>query len=373
MTCKHLKLFQCQQIRGLTVNLRFRDSNFSPDFSLSAKYLLERFYAEGGEKVDMVLAVNQSSLEDFLDITGPIYVENFGEFNSDNFNYLLTYLIESKHSGVIDPKLVLKQLVPEFKKKILDDMMFERLIPVVYKEMLYQNILAFSEQSDVQNLIRFAGIDGEIAIDKNEDFLTVSNVSVGGTKTDYLVKEDIYHRTEITKNGEVIDMLNITRKHNWDGQLLNVWKTELAKFGITEFEDYVFDIMGRGRNRNIVNIYLPKDIQVISANKEYISFYDEDLGLDVVSTIIEVWPGEEDNFYLKYQLPFELKENGVVEYKMQVKKQPGSYGSSFNKTIHSESLEHVLSFPKENSSKRKDELNYSSTLSFDLLFKSIWE
>lgn len=361
-----------KQIRGLTVFWRFRDANISPDFSVSAKYLLERFYAEGGDEVDLIIALNQSSLKDFLEITGPIDVEGIGNFTAENYNYLLTYLIESKHSGAADPKLVLKKLVPEFKEKLLDELQLEKIIPVIYKEILYENILAFSAEKDVQGLIELFGADGKIHNAEYEDFLSVSNVSVGGTKTDYLIKEDIYHHTEI-KDGEIINMLSINRKHNFDNKALDTWKQALVVIGISDFEDYVFDIMGRGRNRNILNIYVPKGVEILDSNKEFVKFYDEDLELDVISAIVEIWPGEEDSFYVKYKLPFGLEQDSVKSYKLNVEKQPGGVASSFNKIIKADGMENVLIFPDENLSSNPSEIQLRSTLSFDKRIYSVWK
>lgn len=362
------------QLRALSDNLRFRDSNFSPDFPTSARKLMEMYELEGGQAVDTVVALNQSSLKDFLEISGPVKAGDFGLLDNENYNVLLTYIIEAKVSGRQDPKAILKDFVPAFRDQLLAQKNYSRILLVTYNEMQKKNILAYSKNAEVEGLMAFLGIDGKLRHVENEDFLAVVNISIGGTKSDGFVEEVIDHWTIIDEDGGVENTLNITHSHKWNETIEDYWRDLLRENGFGQPEDYVLDILGRGRNRSVVQIYLPAGVEILSADvEEYVLEYDKDTKKDFISFVMEVRPGESASAEFRYKLPFDLTKNGeTFEYNVYFSKQPGSAGSLLNKRIRALGLENVAIYPPEFATNFGGELEYNGNLVFDRLMRTAW-
>ncbi|MDA3814997.1 MAG: DUF4012 domain-containing protein, partial [Patescibacteria group bacterium] len=73
-----------------------RDSNWSPDFKENAEKA-EYFYhlAQGEEQFDGVVAISTELLSSFLEVTGPVRLDNYpGEYNSENAITKLEYQVE---------------------------------------------------------------------------------------------------------------------------------------------------------------------------------------------------------------------------------------------------------------------------------------
>lgn len=97
----------------------FRDSNWSPDFGVSAQKALELYRAEGGalaEKIDAVVGITPTVFEEFLDLIGPIFVDGLS-FTADSAVETLEYEVEYGFDarGIVfaDRKGILESLARE--------------------------------------------------------------------------------------------------------------------------------------------------------------------------------------------------------------------------------------------------------------------
>ncbi|MFA6552692.1 MAG: DUF4012 domain-containing protein, partial [Candidatus Paceibacterota bacterium] len=203
-------------ISDFTKNLRLRDANYSPDFPTSAakiKWIMEK---EKGPGVDTIVAVNQSLLKDFLEITGPVQVGNFGKLNSDNYNLLLSYVIEGKIWGAEDPKHILKVFVPQFKDAILKEENIGKITSKFYKAIQQKDILMWSKDSEIEALFDATGLSGRVHESaEDEDYLSVINFSWGGAKSEKFIDESISHDTHIETSGNITDEVTIARTHTF--------------------------------------------------------------------------------------------------------------------------------------------------------------
>lgn len=358
-------------------NWRFRDSNYSADFPTSAgkaKWFLEK---EGGPKVDTVIAINQGLLQDMLEITGPIQVGNFGKLDSNNYNLLLSYVIEGKIWGPTDPKHILKVFVPEFKKAIMQEKNISKVASKLYKAIQQKHVLMYSPDPEVEGLFDSLGVSGRVYENKpDEDYLSVINTSVGGTKSDLFMEENILHHTFIDKKGNLTDEVTIKRSHTWKDAVYYQWKKVLQKYGFSEMNDQLMDILGRGRNKVFMKIYVPNGSILLSSSDPNLSIhYDGDVKKSYFLATVEVTAGNTALLKLKYRLPYLLDFNKTATaYKLIIEKQPGSRGSIFTKTVYTDpEISNLSVYPASAKIISDNEISYATNLVYDRYFSGIWK
>lgn len=364
-------------LRDFVSNWRLRDSNYSPDFAVSgakAKWFLEK---QGGPGVNTVIAINQGLLKDMLEITGPIQVGRFGKLNSENYDLLLSYVIEGKIWGPKDPKHILKVFIPAFKEAILKEQNIGAIGSKLYRAIQQKHIMMYSSDSGIQALFDSAGVSGRVYLTgEKEDYLSVINTSVGGTKSDKFVEENIRHETYISRDGTIINEVIIKRSHLWSDEIYFYWKKILQSYGLKKMPDYLIDILGRGRNKTQIRVFVPKDSTLLeSSDKNIITRYDEDIQKTYFFTVMEINAGEVGTVSIKYQLPFNLDFGKPADiYRLIVQKQPGSRGSILNKTIHIDpSLKNLDYYPSTGRKDAVDRIIYSTNLVYDRYFSAIWK
>ena len=363
-----------EEIKLFTPNWRFRDSNYSSDFSISgnkAKWFLQE---EGGETVDTVIAINQGLLRDMLEITGPIQVGNFGKLNSENYNLLLSYIIEGKIWGADDPKHILKVFVPAFKEAILKEENISKVASKLYRAIQQKHILMYSSDEEIQDLFETFGISGKAYENsEDEDYLSVINISVGWNKSDQFIEENITHDTYVDKNGGLTDEITIKRTHLWNDNIYKRWKNILNEYGFYEIQDSLIDILGRGNNKVLTRIYVPAGSILLESNGSDIQTkYDSELKKTYFFLTTETMSQKKSEIKIKYRLPFELGLNETPDtYKLIIEKQPGSRGSIFTKTLHlSEEVEIMSVYPEEALTEDDSNVTFATNLVYDKYFSS---
>ena len=364
------------ELKKFVSNWRFRDSNYSADFPTSAakaKWFLQK---EGGPGVDTVIAINQGLLKSMLEITGPVQVGNFGKLNAENYNLLLSYVIEGKIWGAEDPKHILKVFIPAFKEAILKEENVSKIGSNLYKAIQQKHIMMYSGDEEIEALFDSIGVSGRVYQNAaNEDYLSVINTSVGGTKSDQFIEENILHDTHLDKNGNLTDEVTIKRSHLWDDEIYYKWKKILASYGFNTMPDQLIDILGRGRNKVYMRIYVPDgSILLNSSDPNLETKYDKDLKKTYFFTIMEVKAGETASVKVSYRLPFILNLDDASEaYRLTVEKQPCRRGSIITNKMNSDpEINNLSVYPKESRSEGSGKIIYATNLVYDRYFAGIW-
>lgn len=364
-----------EEFKAFTSNWRFRDSNYSPDFAVSAQKMRWFLEKEGGPSVDTVIGINQGLLKDMLDITGPVQVGNFGKLNAENYNLLLSYIIEGKVWGAEDPKRILKVFVPAFKEAILKEENISKVTSKLYKAVQQKHIMMYSGNTDIQALFDAMGLSGRVhETAEKEDYLSVINISVGGTKSEQFMEENIEHDTYIDEYGNIVNEVKISRSHLWADAVYYEWKKILQNYGFSDMPDTLIDVLGRGQNRIVMRVYVPEGSKLIESNgKDVATQYDKDLKKTYFTTTMQTFAGKTTTLTIKYKLPFILDLKSADNYKLIVEKQPGTRGSIFTKTVHTDpGVENLDFYPEEARIDQDNEIIYATTLLYDRYFSSIW-
>ncbi len=319
--------------------LYMRDANYSPDFPTSAKSIAWFLEHSNGPSVDTIIAVDQRIAESLLELTGPIELEGYPFiFTAENFNWVMSYFIESKISDTKTPKQILVDLMPVFKERLLGVTDVQKVYDVVTNLMYERHIQVYSKDYKIQAIVEDLGIDGAmVAAEEDTDYLSLITTSIGGNKSDGFVNTDIAHHSEINEDGYVLDTVKIEKEHTWTKAQFDRWHKLVKRWGTGKVGIETLEyILGGGPNKDYLRVYVPRGSELISASG--IDFEEvtitEDLGYTVFAfqnTAIK--PGQSSSVELSYVLPFRLDAGSIDRYKLIVQKQAGAERISLSKTF----------------------------------------
>ncbi|MFA5842541.1 MAG: DUF4012 domain-containing protein [Candidatus Gracilibacteria bacterium] len=340
------------EIADLTNNWRFRDSNYSPDLTVSSAKSAWFLEEEGGRGVDYVMTVDLTFVSRLLQITGPIKLESLPiALSADNFSTVLSYMVESKLTGIKTPKLVLGEFVEAVQTRCRELQPWEDLLQLSEEMALAKHFSIYSDEPGAQDLFEELGLLGKIdPVVPKEDYTLVVHTSIGGNKTDPYLEQSITHRTQIEQDGLVYDEIEITRTHTWTDTDEMMLRNLLASFGFTDVSPEMIDMLGRGTNRSAMRVYVPHESAIVSAHgietTAIETHTDLDLGLDYFYFKWDLSPGESETITLTYMLPFTLDFNSLAEYRLHVIKQPGDLNTVFKKEFAAPDLNSYGTFPE---------------------------
>ena len=316
-----------EDIARITREWRLRDSNYSPDFALSAEKAAWFLQKSKGPSVDTVIAVNQSAIGDLLAEIGPITVPELkSPLDTNNFQFILSYLIESKYYGAENPKIILSRVIEAFKAKIIGLEDHGVLLSALLKEIRARKILFYSRDEEVQLLFEDLRLTPHQYLPgEKEDYLQVISTSIGGNKSDLYMTQDLNHSTFIDTEGNIHDELAVTRTHTWNLEELARWETILKKFGFDSLPDHFQSILGRGENKSSMKIYVPLGTELEKAvgidQSLVLTRHDAELSKTYFLFPMDVAPGNTATVTLRYKLPYRLTLFPADIYRFPAQKQ----------------------------------------------------
>jgi len=356
-------------IQKISAAWSLHDSNWFPDFPVSAEKAAWFYEKTGGPTVDGVITITPEVLEKFLGITGPIEMPEYGVIVSEkNFREIIQQEVEVDYDKELNqPKKILSDLAPIILERIFNTKSFSdfgKIAGVLQGSLKEKQILIYSKNYNIQKMISQLGWSGEI-LKTEKDYLSVINSNINGFKTDGVVEEKIELNVEIEENGEIVNEVIITRKHNGGDTDYDWWNRV---------------------NANYMRVYVPKGSKLISAEghtREFSSppldykalnfrrdpqVEQEELGMeideesgtriyeDAGKTVFANWayvsPQETVVVKYKYLLPYRLEideaKKNIGTYSLVAQKQSGSSGSKLNVQINfPENYQSIWNFPEE--------------------------
>jgi hypothetical protein len=366
-------------IQKISAAWSLHDSNWFPDFPRSAEKAIKFYEKTGGPTVDGVIAMTPTVMQRLLEITGPIEMEEYGvTVNKDNFIEEIQQEVEVNYDKELNqPKKILGDLAPKILDKIASNRNLNditRTLNILLESLDERQIIVYSKNWRIEKMLSASGWSGEI-LETPKDYLSVINTNINGFKTDGVVDEKIFHKTEVQKDGTIIDTVTITRYH---------------RGGDTDYEWW------NKVNSNYMRVYVPKGAQLLSATGHTREFNSppldygalrfhrdpqvemeessisideesgtriyEDAGKTVFANWVYVSPKETVTVEYKYVLPFKISFDsvgGVETYSLLAQKQSGSFGSQFvSQIFYPKDFGVLWKFPEEG----VEELNFSSEI-----------
>lgn len=351
----HTDIVPPEPIQKISAGWSLHDSNWFPDFPVSAEKAISFYEKTGGPTVDGVIAFTPEILRKFLAITGPIRMDAYGvTVDEDNFLETIQYQVEVAYDKEVNkPKQILSDMAPVLLDRIFGEGApsgaFGKALAAVEVGLSEKQMLFYSRNSDVEQLIRNVGWSGEI-LSADQDYLSVIHSNINGYKTDGVINETITHHADIKDDGSVVDTVSVKRMHTgghtgrewWDrvnADYMRVYvplgSTLLSAEGYTrETVDSPldYDTLHFSRDQDVERERMGTHIDPVSGTR-----ISEDAGKTVFGNWVYVSPGESVKVTYTYLLPFRidpsLTDNVLDSYSAVFQKQSGSTGSLLNSEI----------------------------------------
>ncbi|HCJ45721.1 MAG TPA: hypothetical protein DHV33_02280 [Candidatus Moranbacteria bacterium] len=185
---------------------KFRDSNYSPDFSLNAKQA-ETFYqmGQGQEQFDGVVAITTNVLSSFLRVTGPVTLEGFpGTYGADNAILDLEYQVEQGYLkqdiAFGERKSVMNLLGFEILHRVKDASFSKKyeLFKVVLDDLHRKDIQLSFKDEILQEQVVSSGFDGAVDKTWKNDYLFLVDANLNSFKSDYYMKRSYDYTIDLS-------------------------------------------------------------------------------------------------------------------------------------------------------------------------------
>jgi hypothetical protein len=355
-------------IQKISANWSLHDSNWFPDFPKSAEKAIWFYEKTGGPTVDGVIAITPDVIQKMLEITGPINMEEYGVIiDKDNFIQEIQYEVELNYDKELNqPKKILSDLTPKVLERIISLENFSdisKVFDVLLESLNQKHILIYSRNWEVQEMLSESFWSGEILNTPN-DYLSVINTNINGFKTDGVISEKIYHKSEIQNDGTIINTVKITREHTGGDTPYDWWNRVNANYMRVYVPKGSRLISAEGQTREFNSppldykaLNFKKDSQIqmeedsIIIDEESGTRIYDDSGKTVFANWTYVSPKEKVTIEYVYVLPFKIDvnfKNSVSNYSLLVQKQSGSFGSDFvSEIIYPDFFDVLWQYPEE--------------------------
>lgn len=339
-------------IQKISAGWSLHDSNWFPDFPLSAEKAIHFYEKTDGPTVDGVIAFTPEVLKRFLSITGPIAMEKYGAtVDEQNFLETIQYQVEVAYDKKENkPKQILSDLAPIVLERVFGEEAppgaFGKALASIESGLSEKHILFYSRNADMQRLISDVGWSGEVLF-ASRDYASVIHSNINGYKTDGILDEAITHRADIQGDGSIIDTIVIQRTHRGGNTGREWWDKVNADYMRVYVPLGSVLLSADGHTRETV--LPPLDYSALRfsrdpdvAREENGTRIDptsgtrisEDSGKTVFGNWVYVSPGETVTVTYTYLLPFRVDpgsfENSLDAYSMVFQKQSGSRGSALS-------------------------------------------
>ncbi|MDP2656150.1 MAG: DUF4012 domain-containing protein [bacterium] len=297
-----------------------RDSNWSPDFSESAKKAMWFYEQEGGkEHLDGVIAVSQDFIVPLLRFVGPIDVEGI-VFTAENFETELQYQVEKGYyqRGVTESNR--KEIIGTLSDRILQRLYklpTERLSEVIatmQRLVQERQVMVYLNDPVLQNFARSQNWTGEFK-ETDGDFVMVADSNMISLKTDTVMDKHIDYTVIEQKDGTLRGRVDLYYTNN--GSF--TWFT-------TRYRDWV-------------RIYVPNGSTFISSQGAMEKELSDEVGTVVVGqeldktyfgAYIVVEPRTTKHFSVEYKLPSHIEDMvRSGHYTLLAQKQAGVTNQQF--------------------------------------------
>lgn len=299
-----------------------RDSNWEPDFATAARQAEWFYVRETGNRVDGVIALDISAVENLLTVVGELDLADYGEkVNAQNlFEQAVTHAEQGFFPGSQAKKQFLTALVNQLFNKVffLPKQDWPGIVAAMGKSLEEKHLMVYlADQKLFSYMVsqNWAGtlprateeVDGQV-----NDFLAIFEANLGANKANYYVDRDYELQTVIGKEGEVDHRLKVSYTNRSPS---NVWPA--------------------GKYKDRMRIYLPFGATLTKVvwgeqdiTKSVTAFAD--YGRTGYSMLLELQPKESKGLIFTYRLPKNVKFKGAdLLYQLDIIKQPGTLEDPF--------------------------------------------
>ncbi len=300
-----------------------RDSNWAPDFSLTAQRLQWFLEKETGQNVAGVIGVDLGATKKILSVTGPITLASGQEVTADNFFEKAEYAAEINFfPGSKQKPTFLTNIAQAILDKLASGQVDRSQLVMAGAMMLAEkNVLLYTNSPTVEKTIKENGWGGAI----DPQGLMIVEANLGANKANYFIKRSVQVDQEISKGGDVDTTVKITYRNEspnntWPG---GIYKNYI-RFLIPKGSKVATVSLGDGREASFSGTLTADIIAAVPNNQFLVTTLPEQEHLSV-GTYIEVPVLGDKTISFKYRLPTRL-DFGLTEqlHKFIFVRQPGS-------------------------------------------------
>lgn len=299
-----------------------RDSNWEPDFPTAARQA-EWFYTkETGDKVEGVIALDVSAMEELLSNIGGVDLPDFNEkITADNlFEKAVSHAELSFFPGTQAKKSFLTALANATFSKIFFSPQnnWPGIISGIGKSLDEKHISIYLNDPKLFSYIMSQNWASLLPrqSDQNNDFLSIIEANLGANKANYYLDKSYNLETVVGKDGEI--------KHRARINFINKSPSEAFP---------------GGSYKNRMRVYLPFGSKITRVlwgeadiTKSVSGFVD--YGRSGYSLLLELAPKEQKNLVIDWNVPLKLEfKDGKADYRLDVIKQAGTLKDPFIWTI----------------------------------------
>ncbi|MDA1038325.1 MAG: hypothetical protein O2877_01395, partial [bacterium] len=306
-----------------------RDSNWSPDFAVSTKQVLQFIEEEVGlagdqaqlewKEYNAVLGVTTGLLEEVMGLVGDITIGD-ETFTQSNITDSLEYAVELGFAEDGLPREQRKEIIGEIVDEIvvrlprLSISEWNQLLLVMENNLQERNLMIYSSDKDIQALLDRQEWTGRVNQKTEGDYLMIVDANLGALKSDPAVHRAMTYTLETENNGDVI----ATATMNYDHQKNFDWKTTryrtYTRFYVPLGSEFISST-GSLSNDKLKNPGLNADQIDIS----------EELGKTVFGMFTSVEPLTQRDLIVRYRLPELIaKQIRQGNYELLIQKQLGA-------------------------------------------------
>lgn len=299
-----------------------RDANWEPDFPTAARQV-EWFYTkETGQRVEGVVALDISAMEDLLSIVGPLDLPDYNEtITADNlFERAITHAEVGFFPGTQSKKSFLTSLTQSLFNKLffLPNQNWPGIVTSLGKSLEGKHMSIYLDNPELFSYVASQNWSSVLPRGKKEqaglitDFLAAVEANLGANKSNYYLDRNYNLETVIGKDGEVNHRLRISYVNRSPSNTFPA-----------------------GTYKNRMRLYLPfgtKLNRILWGETDLTKGVENfvDYGRSGYSFLLELAPKEQKILVLDYQPPFKLQfVNNEVLYRLDVVKQAGTLKDPF--------------------------------------------
>jgi hypothetical protein len=294
-------------------------ANWSPDFPTSAATAARFFEMEGGTPVDGVIAVNVTTLERLLEVTGPVEIPEFDvTVGADNAFDLTEQYTRAPYEPAADRKAFAAVLADEVLTRVLHPQpgQWSPLVDVVQRLGDEKDLLLYSFDAEQQSLIQRMGWDGSVAIDGRGDYLMVVDASVNSTKLNAVVQHSADIDVTLGEDGTAKTTVNLD------------YDNPLSAWAGGRDPALVEKLMLGGQYGGYVRLLAPRGSQIVSVRDGEQEIGLEEVGVEGGATVFgrffALQADQRQRLSFTYITPPVVEQDGNTwTYTLRLQRQPG--------------------------------------------------
>lgn len=323
-------------------NWYLRDSNWSPDFPISAKRAEWFFEKETGQEVNGVVAIDLAVAQKLLSALGPIELKDLNtSVNASNlFEKAETISEINFFPGSTQKKDFLSSLARELMNTIFNakEENLPKILNKIGESIKEKHIQIYINQGVLEKKIADANWGGEIKKGRQDsDYLMLVDANLGANKANYFIKRELAVNIAIGKEGEITNKVVILYENKspadtWPG---GSYKNYLRLF--VPLGSKLVSVETQDRKSAVFSKRLDEKALKSLKENEFLVLESSESGKTTFGFLFEVGVKSKKEIKVTYELPKDLKldhsQNSPV-YNLLFQKQPGALNDALNLGIN---------------------------------------